>query len=132
MAFFMHPCAILSVNSGMDMKTVIISILDKEHYTFGQLADYLHMTEDGLTLELTNKTLELRNLEAIAKALRVPLYSFFRAEGPVFDAGRHPYHMNKLWTGNDDLKEIKQLQAEIELLQKIIALKEEQIHRRSA
>jgi hypothetical protein len=116
----------------MDMKTQIISILDKEHYTFGQLATYLQMTEDGLTLELTNKTLELRNLEAIAKALKVPLYSFFRAEGPSFDLGRHPYHMNKLWTGNDELKDAKQLEAEILLLQQIIALKEQQILRRSA
>ena len=69
----------------MDIKSKVEEILAKENYTFTQLAEYLHMTEGGLTHELNNKTLELRNLEAISKALRVPLYSFFRNEGFKFD-----------------------------------------------
>src|ERR1043165_3035548 len=99
----------------MDIKTKVTEILEKENYTFSQLAEYLHMTEDGLSIELNNKTLELRNLEAISKALRVPLYSFFRAEDMKLDVNQKPYYINKLWTGDDSEKSIFQLQEEISL-----------------
>ncbi len=111
----------------MDIKSKVIEILAKENYTFPQLAEYLHMTEEGLTTELTNKTLELRNLEAISKALRVPLYGFFRAEGIKFNTNEKPFYINKLWTGDDDTKSAQELNLEIKLLKQIIALKEEQL-----
>lgn len=111
----------------MDIKSKVEEILKKENYTYSQLAEYLHMTESGLTQELNNKTLELRNLEAISKALRVPLYSFFREEGFKFDYGQKPYYINKLWTGDDGEKSIQRLYEEIDLLNQIIRLKEEQI-----
>ena len=116
----------------MDIKSKIIEILSKENYTFTQLAEYLHMTEEGLTLELNNKTLELRNLEAISKALRVPLYSFFRADHSKFNFNEKPYYINKLWTGDDDVKTAKVLNFEINLLKQIIALKEEQLKKLNA
>jgi len=116
----------------LDLKGKIIEILAKENYTYLQLADYLQMTEEALTAELTNKTLELRNLEAISKALRVPLYSFFRAEGVTFDYKQKPFYVNKMWTGDDEQKSIQQLQEEIKLLQQIILLKEERLDRLSA
>lgn len=132
MAFFMHPPAPTGVQIAMDIKSHIISILSKEHYTFAQLASYLQKTEESLSNELSNKTLELRNLEAIAKALRVPLYSLFSAETPMPELSRHPYHMSRIWTGNDEQKEINQLREEIALFKEIIALKEAQILRRTA
>lgn len=116
----------------MDLKNQIIQILNKEHYTFTQLAEYLHMTEEGLNHELSTRTLELRNLEAIAKALRVPLYSFFRSEKSLYPLQRQPLAVNRLWTGSDEVKTVEQLQDEIKLLQEIIALKEKQIHRLTA
>jgi len=116
----------------MDIKSKVIEILGKENYTYTQLAEYLHMTEDGLTHELTNKTLELRNLEAISKALRVPLYSFFRAEGLKFNSGEKPVYINKLWTGDDDAKTIQELNQEIKLLHQIIKLKEEKLKKLGA
>lgn len=116
----------------MDVKSKIIEILSKENYTFTQLAEYLHMTEEGLTMELNNKTLELRNLEAISKALRVPLYSFFRADHSKFNFNEKPYYINKLWTGDDDVKTAKELNIEINLLKQIIELKEEQLKKLNA
>lgn len=116
----------------MDIRSRIISILDKEHYTFAQLAAYLQKSEQELTDELTTKKLELRNLEAIAKALRIPLYSLFNLDLVPISPSHHPYHINKLWMGNDDLKEISQLENEIALLKEIIALKEDQLIRRSS
>jgi len=111
----------------MDIKSQLIEILKKENYTFGQLAEYLHMTEDHLTTALSNKTLELRSLEAISKTLRVPLYSFFGSDGNRFNVKEKPYYINKLWTGDDTKKNIMQLKVEINLLKQIISLKEEQL-----
>lgn len=111
----------------MDLKSKVIEILAKENYTFTQLAEYLHMTEDGLTTELTNKTLELRNLEAISKALRVPLYGFFNPGGPKINLNEKPFYINRLWTGDDEAKTAHELEIEIRLLKQIISLKEEQL-----
>ena len=116
----------------MDIKSHLIDILKKEEYTFAQLAEYLHMTEDKLTSDLQNKTLELRNLEAISKVLRVPLYSFFRMDNSKFDFSEKPFYINKLWTGDDTAKSIKQLNIEINLLKQIISLKEEQLKKLSS
>ena len=116
----------------MDIKGEIIKILEKENYTFAQLAEHLRMTEDSLTKELSEKTLQLRNLETISKALRVPLYSFFRSAPVTFDHKQKPFFINKLWTGDDDRKSISQLTDEINLLRQIISLKEEQIKKLGA
>jgi hypothetical protein len=101
----------------MDIKSQLVEILAKEKYTFTQLADYLNMNEDELTQALNNKTLELRN----------PLYSFFRGKESEINYNEKPYYINKLWTGDDTVKNEGQLQDEIGLLKEIIVLKEEQI-----
>ncbi len=111
----------------MEIKNQLIEILTKENYTFKQLADFLYMSEEDLTLALNNKTLDLRNLELISKALRVPLYSFFRSESAKINYTEKPYYINKLWTGDDTLKPKEQLLDEIVLLKQIILLKEEQL-----
>jgi len=111
----------------MDIKTRLVRILEKENFTFPQLAQYLHMTEEGLTQEINNKTLEIRNLEAISKALRVPLYSFFRTENFKFHHDEKPHYINKLWTGEDEEKTKEELEIEIRILKQIIELKEEEL-----
>lgn len=116
----------------MDIKSQLIEILKKEDYTFSQLAEYLNMPEDKLTSDINNKTLELRNLEAISKVLRVPLYSFFRTDSSKFDFSEKPYYINRLWTGDDTAKSIMQLNIEVNLLKQIISLKEEQLKKLSS
>ena len=111
----------------MDIKSQLVEILKKENYTFSELADHLSMSEETLTQELNNKTLELRNLELISKALRVPLYCFFRSEDARIDYNEKPYYINKLWTGDDSKKKAPQLRDEIGLMKQIILLKEEQL-----
>ncbi len=113
----------------MDIKAQLVEILSKENYTFKQLADFLYMSEEDLTLALNNKTLDLRNLELISKALRVPLYSFFRSENTKINQNEKPYYINKLWTGDDTIKPKQQLLDEINLLKQIIVLKEEQLNK---
>lgn len=116
----------------MDIKTQLLDILIKEKYTFSELAEHLGTTEEELTTDLNNKTLELRNLELISKALRVPLYSFFRAEDSKIDFNEKPYYINKLWTGDDSTKKAPQLTEEINMMKQIISLKEEQLKKLNA
>lgn len=113
----------------MEIKLQLIEVLKKENYTFSQLAEYLNMSEQDLTDALNNKTLELRNLELISKALRVPLYSFFRSGDISVNYNEKPYYINKLWTGDDTIKDASQLNDEIGLLKEIIVLKENQIRK---
>ncbi len=116
----------------MDIKTQLVEILNKEKYTFTQLSEYLNMAEDDLTSALNNKTLELRSLELISKALKVPLYSFFRSPDSQINYNEQPYYINKLWTGDDTVKGSSQLHSEIGLLKEIIVLKEEQLKKISS
>ena len=112
----------------MDIKSQLVEILAKEKYTFTQLADYLNMNEDELTQALNNKTLELRNLELISKALRVPLYSFFRGKESEINYNEKPYYINKLWD-DDDKKDQSDLSQEIALLKKMIEEKQNQLNK---
>lgn len=109
------------------LKSKITEILNKEHYTFADLATYLHKSEEKLTEELNNNTLEIKSLEEISKVLRVPLYSFFRTEHVKLDFSQKPYYVNHLWTGDDTTKTREDLIQEIDFLKQIIALKEEQL-----
>lgn len=110
----------------MDIKSQLTAILKKDNYTFEQLAGYLEMSEEALSDSLTHKTLPLRKLELISKALRVPLYSFFRnAEESVSHEKR--YYTNELWTAGYPPKTAHELQAEIEMLKEILRQKEEQL-----
>lgn len=110
----------------MDIKAQLTAILNKDNYTFEQLAAYLEMSQEALSDGLTHKTLPLRKLELISKALRVPLYSFFRnAEEPVAHEKR--YYTNELWTAGDSVKSAQELRTEIDLLKEIIRQKEEQL-----
>ncbi len=111
----------------MEIKDQLVEILTKENYTYKQLAEFLYMSEEDLTLALNNKTLDLRNLELISKALRVPLYSFFRSENTKINYNEKPYYINKLWTGDDSIKTKQQLLDEINLLKQIIVLKEDML-----
>jgi len=112
----------------MDVKSKVAELLEKEHHSFSELAEYLNLTEDELTTALNNKTLELRYLEAISKALRVPLYSFFEAgQRPSFTK---PYYINRIPNENEPQKTIAQLEDDIYFLRKLLAQKEEELQRR--
>lgn len=108
----------------MSLKQKIEEILLREHYTFSELADYLKLSEAELATALDNRTLELRYLEEISKALKVPLYSFFRTANYQVDLTEKPYYTNKLWATPEE-QDPQRLQEEISLLRKALAQKEE-------
>jgi len=111
------------------LREKIEEILLKENYTFGQLADYLNLSEEQLEDGLANKTLELRYLEDISKNLKVPLYSFFRDTTQKIDYTEKPYFVNKLWNDGEEVSPQK-LMEEIELLKQAILQKEAELARK--
>ncbi|MES2763312.1 MAG: hypothetical protein V4677_13955 [Bacteroidota bacterium] len=108
------------------LREKIEEILIKENYTFGQLADYLNLSEEQLEDGLKNKTLELRYLEDISKNLKVPLYSFFRDQSIKINYTEKPYFINKLWNDGEEVSPQK-LMEEIELLKQAISQKEAEL-----
>jgi transcriptional regulator with XRE-family HTH domain len=111
------------------LKEKINAILEKENYTFKQLADYLNISEEQLESGLSNKTLELRHLEEISKNLRVPLYSFFREHDFKLNYSEKPVYTNKLWSDGEDTSPQK-LMEEIEMLKHAIAYKEAELFKK--
>ncbi len=107
----------------MSLKKKIEEILLKEHYTFSQLAEYLRLSEQELAESLEQRTLEIRYFEDMSKALKVPLYNFFRAEGEEIPPPEIPYYVNKLWTGEEESPQ--KLKEDIRLLKEALAYKED-------
>ena len=113
----------------MDVKARITEILEQDQHTFAELAEYLDMSENELSEELNQKTLELRKLETISKVLRVPLYSFFRMDGATMHDGEKPYYIHRLWTDEDGKKSLRQLEREIVMLKQVLGEKEELVRK---
>lgn len=103
----------------MNLKNKIIQLLGEKNFTYAQLAEHLHLSEEQLDHALETKTLEVRTLELISKELRIPLYSFFR--DPIvmeqyMNSYVEPYYNVNIWSD----KEIK-FKTEIESLKETIA-----------
>lgn len=114
------------------LRDKIEEILQKENYTFGQLAEYLNLSETELADGLEHKTLELRYLEEISKNLKVPLYSFFRSTSELPFVHERPFYTNRLWDDDDQAKSPQKLQEEIALLKRAIAQKEAELAKNKA
>lgn len=112
----------------MNLKDKVLEILQKEKYSFKDLAEYVGMSEEALSTALETKRLELRTLELISKGLKIPLYSFFRSNEPYYNANEKPYYINKLWD-DDDKKDQSDLSQEIALLKKMIEEKQNQLNK---
>ncbi|MFH1319565.1 MAG: hypothetical protein ABII90_02785 [Bacteroidota bacterium] len=111
----------------MNLKKKIEIFLKARDKTMKDLADYLKLSEDDLNNALSDNTLEIRTLENISKALRIPLFSFFHDPLAPEPKKEIPYYTEKLpETEEFDVKTERQmLQSEIKMLQRAIKGKEE-------
>ncbi|MBI2968200.1 MAG: hypothetical protein HYY40_10370 [Bacteroidetes bacterium] len=115
----------------LNLKNRIIAFLEARNYTFKDLAGYLELDEDYLTRVLDENSLEIRTLESISKALRIPLFSFFhdpsrppkKAEVPFYTMHLPEPTMEKI----DRKRVIEDLEYEIKVLKDIVRDKEEQL-----
>src|ERR1035437_2427176 len=88
-----------------DLKEKVLAVLALHKYTYGQLVEYLGITETELNSQFENNSLEVRTLELISKALRIPLYSFFRDENGDYDfhSEEELFYNVDIW-GKDGIK----------------------------
>ncbi len=104
----------------MNLKNKIVNLLEQNNYTYQQLAEHLHITENELDHALETKTLEVRTLELISKELRIPLYSFFRDQegktNPVTE--KEKYYDVNIWSDQETQykSEITRLKDELQKL----------------
>src|SRR5438132_9295440 len=89
----------------MNLKGKIVELLDKQQYSYKDLAEHLNLSEDQLDHALETKTLEVRTLELISKELRIPLYSFFRdpAQMAAYLEEKEKYYDVNIWS-NQEIK----------------------------
>lgn len=109
-----------------DLKERIIAVLNARNLTYGQLVDYIGVSEKALDEALEQNTIEIRTLELISKELRIPLYSFFRNPDVEMGATEHPFYNVNIWAPHEiQLRtENETLRGEVERLRLEIAKKE--------
>ncbi len=112
----------------MNLKGKIVELLDKQKYSYKDLAEHLNLTEGQLDHALETKTLEVRTLELISKELRIPLYSFFRdpAQMAAYMEEKEKYYDVNIWS-HQEIKyksEIDRLREDLQKLSSDIKNKE--------
>ena len=103
----------------MKLKEKIEIFLKARNKTLKDLAEYIEISEEHLIQSLTDKTLEVRTLEQISKALRIPLFSFFHYPASIEQNEQIRYYNMKL----PDSEEIDYKSPKEELLSEIEILK---------
>ncbi|HEY4798578.1 MAG TPA: hypothetical protein VII99_05815 [Bacteroidia bacterium] len=90
-------------SSSVNLKEILLEVLGLQNHSYSELAEHLGFTEKELDEQLTDKTLEVRTLELISKALRIPLYSFFRDAKEDVKTGEELYYNVDIW-GKDGVQ----------------------------
>jgi transcriptional regulator with XRE-family HTH domain len=111
----------------MSLKQQITGVLKTQGHTYTQLADYIGLSEADLDFALENKSIDIRTLELISKALHISLYSFFR-DNQVKKTESPYYHLD-LWSTQDNpyKAEINTLKKQMEDLKILLKEKEDLI-----
>ena len=112
----------------MNLKGKIVELLEKQNYSYKDLAEHVNLTEEQLDHALETKTLEVRTLELISKELRIPLYSFFRdpAQMAAYLEEKERYYDVNIWS-NQEIKyksEIDKLRDDLKKLSSDVKNKE--------
>ncbi|HIN38795.1 MAG TPA: hypothetical protein EYM84_00820 [Flavobacteriales bacterium] len=113
----------------MSLKNRIEVFLKTRNKTLADLAGNIGMDLDELKRGITDSSLEVRTLENISKALRIPLYSFFPGDFSKTEKNEIPYYDRRL-PDNDlsnDVSEAKFLTDEIKFLSKYLKSRQKQL-----
>ena len=112
----------------MNLKGKIVELLEKQKYSYKDLAEHVNLTEEQLDHALETKTLEVRTLELISKELRIPLYSFFRdpAQMAAYLEDKERYYDVNIWSNQEVVykSEITKLKEDLQKLSSEVKNKE--------
>ena len=113
----------------MSLKNRIEVFLKSRDKTLADLADHIGMDLAELEHGITDSSVEVRTLENISKALRIPLYSFFPGDLSKSEKNEIPYYDRRLPDSDlsKDISEVKFLKDEIKFLSNYLKNRQKQL-----
>ena len=87
----------------IDLKEKVLAVLKMNNHTYSELAEHIGLPEKELDRQFADNSLEVRTLELISKALRIPLYSLFRDTTYQFNLNEELYYNVDIW-GKDGIE----------------------------
>ena len=90
-------------SSFVNLKDKVLAVLKLNNHTYKELADHIGLSEKELNKQFEDNSLEVRTLELISKALRIPLYSLFRDTKYEFKYDEQLYYNVDIW-GKDGVE----------------------------
>lgn len=85
------------MNEQINLKEKVVQVLKLNNHTYSQLAEHIGLSENELDKQFADNSLEVRTLELISKALRIPLYSLFRDTNYEFKYDEELYYNVDIW-----------------------------------
>ncbi|MEK6616854.1 MAG: hypothetical protein AABZ32_12250 [Bacteroidota bacterium] len=86
-----------SINDKINVKEKVVQVLQMNNHTYSELAEHIGLSEKELDKRFADNSLEVRTLELISKALRIPLYSLFRDTNYEFKYDEELYYNVDIW-----------------------------------
>ncbi len=87
----------------INLKEKVLQVLKLNNHSFSELAEHVGLSEKELDKQFNDKSLEVRTLELISKALRIPLYSLFRDTNYELNFNEELYYNVDIW-GRDGVE----------------------------
>lgn len=81
----------------INLKEKVLAVLTMNNHTYAELAEHVGLPEKELDKQFADNSLEVRTLELISKALRIPLYSLFRDTTYQFNFDEELYYNVDIW-----------------------------------
>ena len=81
----------------INLKEKVLAVLKFNNHTYSELAEHVGLQEKELDKQFADNSLEVRTLELISKALRIPLYSLFRDTNYEFKYDEELYYNVDIW-----------------------------------
>ena len=121
--------------STINLKDKVVAVLKLNGHSYRDLAEHIGINEKELDKQFADNSLEVRTLELISKALRIPLYSLFRDANYELKFDEELYYNVDIWgkegvqlrttlkkdaNGNISDKELEKLKKEIKEKEKLI------------
>ena len=115
----------------MSLKHRIEVFLKAQGKTLSDLADNIEIDLTELERGINDNSVEVRTLENISKALRIPLYSFFPGYLPKPGKSEIPYYNRRLPEENENtgskISESNLLKEDIKFLTKYLKFRQKQL-----
>ena len=119
----------------INLKDKVLQVLKLQKHSYSELAEHVGLPEQELDKQFLDNSLEVRTLELISKALRIPLYSLFRDTNYEFKYDEDLYYNVDIWgkdgvelratlkkdsSGNISQEEIEKLKTQLKEMEKLI------------